>query len=168
MTWDGGVRDRLIGQSLYELVLSTLTQRGWLTPNANRRDIVPTPTPIDAWREVQLNTLAVFLDSIDGEEAELGSNASNDSHLGVIDFFAESEAVGVQLIGDLRASLEGRLPVIGRTAAILPVYDWRDATPPLLFYCDIEDVKRDRSPESRDPWRQFWMTLTFALVDEAA
>lgn len=163
----GGVRDRLIRKSLVNWVTDVVTQRGWLDSGRRHQPVNFVAQPVSDAEAVPLNTLAVFLDTVDGEPTEIGSNATDDRHSAVVQFYAEGEAIGQELIGDIRAALLGKAADIGCVMPVVPVYDWRDATPPILFYLDVESVRRDRSQDNRDPWRQFLFELTFDLVDEA-
>jgi hypothetical protein len=164
---EGGIRARFIRTALLERVRFIVEQQGWLDAGRRHGEITVLDEPVPADEEIKRNTLSVFIDSIDDEPSEIGSNATDDVHAGFVDFYAESEAVGVQLIGDVRAGLLGKLPAIGCVTPRLPVYDWPEATPDLLFWCEIEDMRRDRATDFREPYRRHWFSLSFSIIDEA-
>lgn len=165
-TIDGGLRSRLIRDSLEELVRSTLQLRGWLDANRRHTPITLIPEPQN-WNEpIQLNSIAISGgDSLD-DPLELGSLASEDTWTYYIDFYGENESISIDVAGDLRDSLRGKLPAIGRTNPVLPVYDFRDATPGVAFTCDLENVVFDRGRGTDQPWLRYWFALRVDVVDQ--
>lgn len=163
---EGGLRARLIRDSLEELVRSGLTARGWFDPGRRHSPIVFVPEPNDWDEPIEANSLAISGgDSID-DPLELGSTASEDRWTFYVDFYAEDESVGTDVSGDIRDLLRGQLPSIGRTNPVLPVLDFREATPTELFTCDIESVVLDRGRGFSQPWLRWWYTVRLDLVDE--
>jgi hypothetical protein len=163
---EGGLRARLIWDSFYELVRSTLDDRGWFDTGRRHAPIVLTYEP-QKWDDpIEVNTVAIVGGDITDEEMELGSNLTEDRWIFYVDFFAESEAVGLDLITDLKESFRGKLPSIGRTSSRLAVHDYRQATPEILFYCDLENVLVDRGRDFPKPWLRFWHTVRVDVVDD--
>jgi hypothetical protein len=163
---EGGLRARLINDSVHELVRWTLVSRGWF--DAGRRH-APVTLVYEAqkWDEpIEVNTVAIVGGDVTDDELELGSNLTEDRWIYYVDFFAENEAVGLDLITDLKESFRGKLPTIGRTSPRLPVYDFRQATPPVVFYCDLENVLIDRARDFPKPWLRWWYTVRVDVVDE--
>ena len=48
----------------------------------------------------------------------------------------------------------------------MPVYDFRDATPPVLFVCDLENIFVDRGRGFSQPWLRYWFSVRVEIVDE--
>jgi hypothetical protein len=163
---EGGLRARLIRDSFEELVRETLQARGWFDSGRAHLPINLLSAPA-AWDQpIEYNSLAVVVEDVTDEEGELGSNLMIDSWTAYADFFAENEQVGIHLIHDIRDSLRGKIPSIGRTGAIMPVYDFTLATPVVAFYCNIENVITDRAVGFPQPWMQFMYSARAILVDE--
>lgn len=173
----GGLRTRLIHESLLALARAILEGQGWFDAGRAHEPINIVPEAVPAHVTVPPNTLSIFFDTIDDDESECGSSATDDRYAVVIDFYAQpdvegrpsiGEAVGTDVIGDIRAGLLGQLPDLGRTVPIVEVLDYRNPTPDYLFYVTVEHMRRDRAHDFREAWRRFWFSLSFDLVDEGA
>lgn len=163
---EGGLRSRLIRDSLEQLVITTLTDRGWLDTGRRHSPIRIIPEPQD-WNEpIEINSMAISGgDSID-DPMELGSNLTEDTWTYYVDFYGEDESIAIDVMGDLRDSFRGKLPSIGRTDPTLPVYDFREDPPVVAFYCDLENVVFDRGRGTDQPWLRYWFALRVDVVDE--
>jgi hypothetical protein len=82
-----------------------------------------------------------------------------------IDVYAESNAIGLHLVGDIQDILKGKMQSIGRTRPNFAVYDLKAASPVHLFYCDLEDVEMGRQRNFGKPHMQYWWTIYVAVVD---
>jgi hypothetical protein len=171
----GGLRDRVIEESLHRMLKGALTQLGWLTHRDDRLDVTYEPEPLEADEVIVPNLVNAVIEGIDPEEEqELGSTLSDDTHLLYVDVYAESEAVGKQLAGDIRCILEGKMPSIGRTWPVLKVYDYTGvdysmATPnaaPELFDVVIERVRQDKAHRAGEAWQRYLYSVTAELHDD--
>lgn len=162
---EGGIRTRLISDSVYHLVHDSLGDLGWFDPGRNHKPIQMRTEPYPNREDIPLNAVVVSDTVTTDEDAELGSNLGEMATTYYVDFYAESEALGKDLIGDVRDILRGRIPSIGRTDSTLPVYDWRMATPSLLFYCDIQDVLVEQVHDVPKPFLMFWRLVRFDVID---
>lgn len=171
----GGLRDRLIEESLHRMLKGALTQLGWLTHSNDRLDVSYEPEPLPADEAVVPNLVNVVIEGIDPEEEqELGSTLSDDTHLLYVDVYAESEAVGKQLAGDIRCILEGKMPNVGRTWPVLTVYDFTGVdytmatpdSPVELFAVIIERVRQDKAHRAGETWQRHLYSVTAELHDE--
>lgn len=161
----GGYRDRLITESLFRLVRTSLLDvLGWNAPGRANRPLTVRSTPVGAAEEVPLNTLVVSAEDVAGENIEIGSHAAEDTHPHWVDFYAENDDVGAHLIGDVREILRGKLA--GRSAPVLDVYDWDQATPPLLFSCLLERIRSDRAHGFTRAHEAHWYACEVDVVDE--
>jgi hypothetical protein len=163
---EGGLRARLIRDSLEQLIVSGLTARGWFSPGRDHSPIAVVESPTDWDEAVQVNSIA-FVDGgrID-DPMELGSTATEDRWTYYIDFYGEDESIGMDVSGDVCDILRGKLPSIGRTDSSLPVYDFRDATPTVAFLCQLENVLLDRGRGFNQPWLRYWFSVRVEIIDE--
>jgi hypothetical protein len=99
-------------------------------------------------------------------EAEMGSTLTETRTRVMVDMIAESDALGTQVIHDIRDLLRGKMPSIDRGRAVLPVYDFRMATPDVAFILQIDEVQAGRlNRENPRPWERHWFQATCSLVD---
>lgn len=161
----GGLRYRLIQESLYRMIYGALDELNWFDGQPGRENVRMVPEPLPLQVEIPLNTIAlVDLDLVDDED-ELGSDLSEVRWTFYVDFYAANKSVGIHLINDVRDILKGKMSSIGRTAPNLEVYDFSLATPVPVFFCEIEDVVVDKSDQAPQPWLKNWYTCRFELVD---
>lgn len=149
------------------MVNDALNQLGWYTASSWHEPINFIPKPFDRV-EIKDNTLTLASEGLEDTFAELGSLLSDHTHTYFLDFFAENDTVGMQMAGDLRDIIEGRVSAIGRTGPILHVIDYTAATPSEIFFCDIERVKIDRGRMSSEIWKNTWWAVSFEVVDHYA
>lgn len=163
--YTGGLRARLIHDSLYKMIEDSLDQLGWFDGAPGRENVRMTPEPLALNKEIPLNTIALADFDMDEEEAELGSDFSEVTWQFYVDFYAADKSIGIHLINDVRDILRGKMYSIGRTAPVLEVYDWTLATPVSIFFCDVEDVIVDRPEIAADTWLKNWYSARFILRD---
>jgi hypothetical protein len=163
----GGLRARLIHDSIFNYVKDGLTVLGW-TGNPAPRRYVPinfiAQTP-NLEAEVPLNTLALSDENVTDQSAEIGSQFAEHTRNFYLDFFAESDAIGKHLIGDLRDLLEGRMPSLGYLGPEIPVFDYTQATPSQIFYVELTSLRVDRAHNWAQRWLQHWYSISFSVVD---
>lgn len=164
----GGLRDRLIRDALYLLVKNSLTQIGWFQQPAAHRPITMVAEPGLPGVEVPVNTLAVSREDIPYDLIELGSQLSEERHVFYIDFYAQSDALGEHVAGDIRDVLRGRMPVIGRDRPTLDVFDRTQTPVPATpaFVLELDDVAVDRAPrETARAWEAHWFMVRCVVID---
>lgn len=161
----GGLRARLIRDSLYNWVKDGVEARGWMATDRRHLPFQFVPQPKDWDEEVPLNSIAVTPEDVSDVEAELGSSRTDDTWTFYVDIFGESEPVGMDCAHDIRDMLRGKLPSIGRMRMAFPVLDYREATPPILFYCHIENILLDRARNFPQAWRRNWFVLRLDVMD---
>lgn len=166
MTVVGGLRARLVRDSLYRTVEDGLRLLGWFDPARGHAPVNMRSTPVDDDEELPPNTLVlVDEDTAAPVEAELGSNLAEHAWAFVLDFYAEDPTLGLHLIRDVRDLLDGRMPSIGRGRASFEVRDWTQSPAPVLFRCEIEDVEVDRGRAGPARWQRHWFGCAFDVVD---
>lgn len=162
MSYAGGLRQRLINDSVYHLLMEQLGSLGWFDSGAEHTALTVRTESVPNDEEIQLNTLVISETFTTDSDAETGSNYGEITTVFYVDFYAENEALGKHLAHDVRDILRGRL---GTTEQRLPVYDWSLATPAIVFYCEIEDVQVDQARDFPKPWQKNWWTCRFDVVD---
>jgi hypothetical protein len=162
----GGLRARLVRESLYRMIHTSLTSLDWFnTVNRKHLPVTFNSDPVKDVNSVPLNTAALTDFDSDDDESEMGSLMTEITWRFYVDIFAESEALGLHFARDVRDILQGRMASIGRTTPDFAVYDYQQATPPVLFYCQIEGVKVDRPENFTKPYDRFWYTVRFDIKD---
>jgi hypothetical protein len=161
----GGLRDRLIRDSVWHAVDDALRALGWYQPHPSRLPVsfIPTPLPLDV--EVPLNTLALGDMASVPTDAELGSDLTEFSWDMHVDVYGENDDVSLHLAGDVAAALAGRMPSIGRGRPVVDVWDYSLATPVIVFGVEIEDVRQAKAHDFPQPWLRFWRSVTFVVID---
>jgi hypothetical protein len=166
MTVAGGLRARFVHDSFHVAVKAGLNDLGWLDstvwdnpPGVRRhRPVAVLAEPLDWDRPVEPNVVAVSFSGSEATEIELGSMTIIDGLAATIDLLAESDSFADNLIGDVRDLLRGRLA--GRKWTF-PIYDFRHATPPVLGYGEVDEVRVIRTGTmDTAAWRRHWHQLT--------
>jgi hypothetical protein len=169
----GGLRTRLIGDSVRVAVISALSELGWFDatvhdnpPGVRRhRPLRYVPRPIKWDEQVEPNAVALSAEDVRDWEAGLGGEVED--HLRMyVDLFAESDEFGWHLARDVRDILLGKMSGIGRETAAVDVYDLRMATPAAFTQVDVEAILIDRAESESREWRNRWFMVRFDLVDE--
>lgn len=165
MTYSGGLRHRLIRDSVYKYVVNGLTTLGWFNDEPWHLAITVRPDAVSDNEEIVLNVLALADEGILSIDQELGSYFAEHRWNVYWDFYAESETIGLAVIHDIRDILDGRYPSIGITQAQCPVLDFTQATPSQIFTVDFEDVQVDRAHGFPKEWQRVWFSCNFTIVD---
>lgn len=161
----GGIRDRLIHDSLYNYVKDGLTAVGWMNHGRSHQPLDLVPEQKDWEDELALNTITISPSNVYDEQWELGSYASKNITTYWIDVYGESEALGLQISGDVRDILRGKFTTLGFGAAELPVFDYTQESPVQIFYCDIEHVRRDRAQSYSKRYQRFLYMISVDIID---
>lgn len=172
----GGLRDRMISTSLYNMVRDSLEALGWLGLGRQHLPINMISGPVPQNEPIEPNTLTVTLLDTSEVDAEIGSNAVELTHVVVVNFYAEppppdgngGDALGRHVIGDVRAIIKGELPSIGRDRAVLEVYDYTLATPAVAFTCEFASnrVLAAKVHHANHPWEHWWYTCDAELTED--
>lgn len=161
----GGKRARAVIDSVYYEVERILTDLGWFDSGRAHLPIdLIDEDPIDR-ETVAFNTLAVVPSNTTDEDVEMGSNLSDHRRTFYLDFFAENQAIGEHLINDLGDALQGRMASIQRGSPYIPLYDYSQATPPLIRNMEVEDVVVSRAPTYSQAWQKYWYSIQFLIID---
>lgn len=161
----GGKRHRFIKQSLHDMLQQALMDLHWFDSVPSHLLVSFRSTPVHASEEVALNTAVLSTEDWSDDGGELGSNFGTFRWTCYVDFYAESDPVGQHFIGDVYEILSGRMSSIGRGRTAFPVYDYSQATPPTIFYCDIEEPVIDRAHDFPKPFQKHWFACRFIVTD---
>lgn len=165
-TFVGGLRTRLIQDSLRSTVEDGLTALGWFGTARRHRPVHMIDRP-PKWDEpIELNSIVAALEGRSEADAEMGSNLTVDTWQVYVDIYAESDTIGLQLSGDVRDILRGKIPSIGRSRSVLDIYDYTQATPPIFTSLELRNVNEDRARNFPHPWQQHWFVVLADLEDE--
>lgn len=165
MTYVGGLRARLVHESIYRGIQDALDGLGWFDAGRNHADVQFLPAGVDDEETVPKNTAALTAFDVDETEEEMGSLLTENRWTYYVDFYAENEAIGTHFIGDIKDIVGGRMPSIGRDRPHFPVYDYTQATPTLLFYVEVEGVIVDRPSVYERPWHRTLRVCRFDIID---
>jgi hypothetical protein len=163
----GGLRKRLVRDSLHSMIEESMTALGWFDPGRRHETIRLLGRPLRWDEPVVPNLLAITIPDESQEESEMGNTSHTVSELNArIELYAQSESLGVELSSDLMGVLNGQIPSIGRERASFALYDFRDATPPVIGYVKIDDVERFRDSSRFDRvWMRGWFIIAAKLTD---
>lgn len=157
-TLEGGLRDRMVHESLGNQIQADLVARGWFTPPREHEPLnVITGFPNDT-DEVQLNTIAFSVDTASGDDLEMGTNSELHQTAFFVDMFMEDDAVGWHLSGDVYSFLK-------RNAASLDVFDYSDIGDPVEFQVELIDISRGKPTKAVNAWQRHWFTVSFLAED---
>ena len=167
-TFVGGLRMRLISDNFFEMVRQALEDRHWFDSGRQHEPLELVRGEVQWTDPINVNTLAISDVDINDADLEMGSNYTEDTWTMYVDFYAESDSLGLDVAGDIRDILRGKIPSIGRSRPVLQVYDLtQDPVPPdPIFYCDIEAVTMDRSHNASRVQSYHWFSISCRVVDE--
>jgi hypothetical protein len=161
----GGLRARLIRESLFQMIEEALTDLGWFASTRPHLPLTFRSGQVDQNTQIALNTAALWDENTADEDAELGSNLTEERGVYYIDFYAESDPLGRHFISDVKDILRGKFTSIDRDDPSFDVYDYTQATPPVITRCQIEEVETGHAHGFSHPWMAHWYSCQFVVVD---
>lgn len=165
----GGLRDRLIVENIRNLIEAGLDQLGWFDEdNALINNPLEVRTePIPENEEITPNVVVITDEDVISDEFEMGNESlTEDVWEYAIDIFAEDNASGKHLCGDIRALLEGKFKTsVQYSGTTLPIFDLTAATPSQLFTVEIDGIVSGRQRMYAKPYQKHWWTIVFTVTD---
>lgn len=162
----GGVRERFIKDSVFEYLKGKLATLGWFSDGRQHAPVRFTDEAVDIRQLVEPNTLTLSAENNLAEDVELGGLLTEFTWTMYVDFYAESEAVGLHLIGDVAAILRGQMSSIGASRAYVPVFDYFQATPvDPIFFVSVEKVRTDKAHDFPHMQLRHWHACSFDIID---
>jgi hypothetical protein len=161
----GGLRARLLHDSLQTVVEDGLKELGWFDAARSHRPIQFLAESAEWDQEISANSIVITARSRDVQWMEVGSNLHQDNVVMGVDIYAESDGFAVHVSNDIRDLLRGRLP-FGPQLGAMAIMDYRQATPTPLGYALISDVRVTRvRPQVNRPHSLFWFGVDVELFD---
>lgn len=157
----GGLLQRFLEDSTRDLLRSQLASLGWFGVNRRHRPVTLLAEPQNWDVPVEANLIALHVPSSSLEEVELGNEllVVSESEM-VITVLAETAGIGLHLAGDVRDVMAANMGD-GRRA-VIPVFDYRHATPPQVAYAVVSDVTVTEPPShARREWLTHWYQIKF-------
>lgn len=168
MEYVGGLRARLIHDSIFRMVSSAITELGWLDANRDHSPIALRYQQIGNDEDVVPNIICVTAEDVTEDPIELGSDLCDNYWNYYIDIYAENDVLGLHLATDLKDILKGRFTQsvsVGGPSVHVYDYSTPSATPIPLFYVQLEEVQINKSRFYQRPFQQFWWVVSFRVVD---
>jgi hypothetical protein len=170
----GGLRSRLIIDSVRFAVISTLQQRGWFDPTIfdsppgvrRHQPLSYISRPVEWSKPVTSNSVAITAEDIYDEPIGFGRDEVEDRFEIYVDVFAQDDPLGWQVAYDIRDSLMGKNPELGSLGPQIDVYDFRQPTPAPFTTVDIAEIRVDRSEGEAREWHRHWFMVYFAVEDD--
>lgn len=153
----GGLRDRMVIESLSNHITDELTTLGWFDAGREHEPIVVvTGFPNDT-DDVELNTIAFSVEEAMGEDQELGSKSEIHQTSFFVDMFMENDSVGWHLSGDVYYFLKKN--------PHLDIFDYSTGGNPVDFQAELMDVDRRKPTRAVSAWQRHWFTVSFIAED---
>jgi len=155
---EGGLRDRMIHESLGRHIETDLTTRGWFDAGRDHAPIIViTGFPNDT-DEVEINTIAFSVEDATGEDLEMGSLSEVHQTAFFVDMFMEDDAVGWHLSGDVYS-------FVRKNAASLDVFDYSQGGDPVDFTVSLIEIQRRKPTRAVNSWQRHWFTVGLIAED---
>jgi hypothetical protein len=171
----GGLRSRLVLDSVRLTIIAALEQLGWFDPTVydtppgarTHRPLTYIPRPTRWDDPIFPNALAISAEDISDEPLGLGGDVEDRLEM-YIDVFAQDDIFGWQLSHDVRDILLGKYPELGRIGPWIDVYDLRQATPAPITQVEVDDVRVDRTQGEARDWQRHWFMTRLTVLDDYA
>lgn len=169
----GGLRTRLVLDSVRFAVTSAMQQQGWFdatvhdTPAGVRRHLPfrYVTRPLDWSQNIQPNAIAISPEDIADEPLALGGEVEDASEI-YIDVFAQDDSLGWQVSYDIRDSLLGK--VANSVGPQIDIYDFRQPTPAPFTTVDVDLIEVDQSQGEARVYQRYWFMLHLIVLDDYA
>ncbi len=161
----GGMRARLIRESVYHCIHDSLADLGWFNAGRRHKAITFPGVTETNENEIPINRIALSDEDLSESDLEMGSTAVETRWTFWLDFYAQDDSLGKEVVHDVRDILGGRMSSIGRSSANIPVYDYRLATPVVIFHVAVEEIVVDRAHEFPKPYQKHWYACRFTVLD---
>lgn len=161
----GGLRARFLHDSLTAVLENGLAGLGWFDSGRSHQPFRFLHGPHTWSVPITFNAIVVTNQTTEADEIELGSNLTANSTEITIDLYAQNDSLGVHVANDMRDLLRGRLPG-GAEREMLPILDYRLATPIPIGHATVLDVRLQRSTDQvPEEWSRHVFSLSVVLED---
>ncbi len=156
----GGLRDRMLHESLSNHIQGELTTLGWFDGGRDHTPITLIQGFPNDTDDVVLNTMAFSVEEASGEDLEMGNNSETHQTMFFVDMFMEDDSVGWHLSGDVYAFLKEN--------PHLDVFDYGTGGNPVDFKVELMEVDRRKPTRAVNAWQRHWFTVSFMAEDDRA
>lgn len=162
----GGQRARAVRSSLFRYLNGCLTNLGYFSTTGNFTPVsfIDEIPQFESNRVIAPNTLAVIDGESETKDIEMGSYYGQHNWDYILEFYAENDAIGLQVSKDMQACLEGRYPGVSSGYPSITLYDYSLATPAPIGTLDVENIISTRM-SGPQPWMRYWYAVRFTLID---
>lgn len=163
----GGLRARLLKESLFHMINDSLAQLGWFDAGRQHQAVTFRAHAVDDDETITVNMVALADEDLVSDEIELGTLLSEHRWTFYVDVYAENDSIGIHLSHDIKSILEGRMPAIGRGNNRLMIIDYTStsATPSIIAYADIDEVSVQKAHGFTKPWQKHWYSVPMLVTD---
>lgn len=155
---EGGLRDRIIHESLFNAINTELDTLGWFDAGREHADITMIDEFPDLEGDTPINTIAFSMGDGGGVLTEMGSALEDHEIIFFCDFFAEDDSIGRHVRGDIFDFL--------KTNPSQPIFDYSDIGDPEVFKVEVQDDIDKRKPERAvNKWQKHWYVVSFSVID---
>lgn len=156
----GGLRDRMLLQCVTDDIVANLVTRGWYGVERSHKPFTVVDEYPNDGDDVAENTIAFSLGDTVSRPLELGSAAEILSVPIFVDMFAESDALGRHVVGDIHEFVAKQGKFV--------VKDLREDPPTAEFTVLLVDGTIERSKPARavNSWQKNWHTVAFVVIEE--
>lgn len=156
---------RLIKDNFYYMMKDSLDALHWFDSALAQHPVRLLADQVDTSVEIKPNMIGISSEDMDSEEAEMGSNLTENRWSFYIDILAESEPVGLHLSGDIFDILRGKMSEAGRSKPNLEVKDFL-SNGDVIFTCQLDRIAINRVRDwNRDAYHKYWWVVGCDIVD---
>jgi hypothetical protein len=166
MAYVGGKRQRLIKDNMRLQIESGLEALGWLDEDRPHKPVRVIADQIEPNEEISPNLVAVIIEDFSFESMGIGQDDSLEENRinTFVEIFAENNAIGQHLTGDVLDLLRGKFTQINDDTC-LEVLDLGHEDTPVIFYCEYEDFEVQKNRSWDLPFNKYWWTIAVDIVD---
>ncbi len=149
---------------MFQHLKDGLATQGWFDAGRQHRPVRCVSDAMDETEQIVPNLIAMSSESSSGTDLEMGSGATVETIDYWFDIYAESDALGRQISGDIRAIFQGHFA----GNPVVDVFDWSLATPSRIFSVEVVDTDRSRNRNhviATAPARHWWTALV--VIEDA-
>lgn len=162
----GGIRQRYIKQAIFDRINDNLDLLGWLDTVDSRRDVTVMDEALDHDEEALPNIVAISFEDRKSNEYEMGSLDSKHITNAYVDVYAESNPLGMHLVGDIVDILYGRFVSIGQTGnSRISVLEYGAATPAAFTVVELIEIRSDKARKYNKPFLKHWWQISMSIED---
>ena len=167
----GGLRTRLVLDSVRYAIIADLQRHGWFdptvfdSPSGNRRHqpFRYMNRPVDWTADIRPNAIAISGEDVADEPLGLGGEIEDVIEI-YVDIFAQDDALGWQVAYDVRDNLHGKSAQ--PAGPEIDVYDFRQPTPAPFTTVDLDLIEVDRSEGEARQWQRHWFMVHIVVRDD--